>query len=171
MPNKSISIAISRCLLGEKVRYDGTDKYCKEISDISIPNISLKVIPFCPEVQIGMGIPRLPIQLERVNNKVRARRVNNPVEDFTDALRDYAHTFCQQHSNLIAMINKKGSPSCGHKTAKFYSKKKLESTEATGVFVAEVKRLMPEIIIIDEVEFANHALREDFINTITKKAL
>ncbi|MCK4711020.1 MAG: DUF523 domain-containing protein [Gammaproteobacteria bacterium] len=166
-----IKLAVSQCLLGDNVRYDGSSNLCTEISNLSIPNIQFNIIPFCPEVAIGMGTPRLPIQLDSVADMNRARRVNNPVEDFTEALKSYAQSFISEHADLIGLINKKGSPSCGYKSTKLYFNNQLVGTDASGIFLAELKSLKPEIIIIDEIGLENTEIREDFLCNIKQKAL
>ena len=46
-------VAVSSCLLGEKVRYDGTDKYCASLSELAG---QIRLVAVCPEVEIGLGI-------------------------------------------------------------------------------------------------------------------
>lgn len=46
-------VLISSCLLGMKTRYDGRDKKY----DISFLPAGAEIIPFCPEVEAGLGIP------------------------------------------------------------------------------------------------------------------
>jgi len=61
MLNKKIKIAVSSCLLGEAVRYDGTDKHIEYITQQLAKEYNL--ISLCPEMAVGMGVPRLPIHL------------------------------------------------------------------------------------------------------------
>nr|MBC8437239.1 DUF523 domain-containing protein [Planctomycetota bacterium] len=56
----SIRIAISSCLLGERVRYDGESKLQSWIDNCG----AVEWVPVCPEVEIGMPIPREAIQIE-----------------------------------------------------------------------------------------------------------
>ena len=39
-------IAVSACLMGDKVRFDGGHKFHK-------------FVKICPEIEVGMGVPRL----------------------------------------------------------------------------------------------------------------
>lgn len=57
-----IRIAISSCLLGEKVRFDGGHKRAAYVTEVLANYFDL--VPVCPEVAIGMGVPREPIHLQ-----------------------------------------------------------------------------------------------------------
>lgn len=61
MHNNKIKIAVSSCLLGEAVRYDGTDNHIEYITQQLAKEYTL--ISLCPEMAMGMGVPRPPIQL------------------------------------------------------------------------------------------------------------
>ena len=54
-----MNIMISACLLGYKVRYDGSDKLNQELIDILKDHI---LIPICPEYLAGFSIPHPPIE-------------------------------------------------------------------------------------------------------------
>ena len=70
-----MKIAISACLLGQEVRYDGTGK-CQP-SIISALQHKVELIPFCPEVEAGLGIPREPIQLQQLASEIRVVQVSD----------------------------------------------------------------------------------------------
>ncbi|MDH5517637.1 MAG: DUF523 domain-containing protein [Gammaproteobacteria bacterium] len=161
-------VAISQCLLGDQVRYDGTDSASSDI--IQYAGSHFNVIPFCPEVSAGMGTPRLPINLSVVNGEHRARRVNDATVDVTQALKTIAQTFIRSNSDIVAIINKKSSPSCGHLTTKLYDDSVLVSHSASGIFVTEILKLKPEILFIDDEQFMQAEKRADFLSGI-KKAL
>jgi uncharacterized protein YbbK (DUF523 family) len=54
-------LGISACLLGEKVRYDGGDKKDDFLTETFGRHVEW--VPVCPEVEIGMGIPREAVRL------------------------------------------------------------------------------------------------------------
>lgn len=165
-----IKIAVSQCLLGDNVRYDGTSNLSTEVSKLS-NDLAFNIIPFCPEVAIGMGTPRLPIQLNLVADTVRAQRVYNAAEDFTDALTVYAKTFLTSHDDIVAVINKKASPSCGYNSTKLYKNDEIITTSASGLFLAELLRLKPTLLVIDEEGLEDENQRQDFLHSLMKKAL
>jgi uncharacterized protein YbbK (DUF523 family) len=62
-------VGISRCLIGDDVRYDGTNKRNAAVFELT-PLVEW--VPVCPEVEVGMGVPREPIQLVRGPAGVRS---------------------------------------------------------------------------------------------------
>lgn len=66
-----ILVGVSACLLGEPVRYDGADQrdayVCGELA------LQFPLVPICPEVELGLGVPRRPIRLVRTERGVRVR--------------------------------------------------------------------------------------------------
>lgn len=163
-----LKIAISRCLLGEVVRYDGTAKPCGQLSILD--TFDCEIIAFCPEVSIGMGVPRLPIQLDRVNGEILARRKEDIAFDYTEALSNYAEDFAQKHSDLAVVINKKASPSCGYKTTKLYEEGVLIHQHASGIFIRRLQQLLPGIMIIDEEGLDDNDRRKEFEDWLKQKS-
>lgn len=161
----AIKLAVSRCLLGEKVRYDGTDKLCSNI--LIHTSDDFNIVPFCPEVSIGMGTPRLPIRLDKINKTVRARQIKDNSYDYTDALKRYALKFSLKHPDLKGAISKKGSPSCGYNNSKLYSEWGVIEYDAAGIFISELKSLLPELLIIDELKFDDEFERTIFLDNLT----
>ena len=58
---KKIKIGVSSCLLGERVRYDGECKRNQTVIDLL--GQRFEAVPVCPEVELGMGVPREAVQL------------------------------------------------------------------------------------------------------------
>jgi uncharacterized protein YbbK (DUF523 family) len=76
---------------------------------------------FCPELDIGLGIPRKLIRLSRKgSNVIRCIPIDNVELDFTDALAKSANKKKHWHSNLCGYILKKDSPSCGMERVKIW---------------------------------------------------
>src|SRR5690606_4513788 len=81
---EKISVGVSQCLLGEAVRYDGGHKYNHYLTE-QLQNI-FEYRPVCPEVAIGLGVPRKPIDLIVSDGQTRARTCTEIPLDVTDAL-------------------------------------------------------------------------------------
>ena len=71
-----IRIGISSCLLGQMVRYDGGHKHNEYI--VVTLGKYFDFVPFCPEVTIGLGVPRAPIRLVQSTHGTRARGSADP---------------------------------------------------------------------------------------------
>ena len=113
-----LRIGISSCLLGNQVRFDAGHKHSAYITQTL--GEYFEFVPFCPEVAIGLGIPRPPIRLVSVDGSMRVRAVNNPEQDVTEALIENAGAVVRQLHDVSAYLFKKGSPSCGMEGVKVY---------------------------------------------------
>ena len=58
-----LTVGVSSCLLGEAVRYDGGHKANSHIMGTLAEYFEFR--SFCPEIDIGLGVPRTPIRLTR----------------------------------------------------------------------------------------------------------
>ena len=81
------TVAISACLNGEAVRYDGSSKRLETTS--TILSNSLTLIPICPEVGAGMSVPRPPIQLVNIDGRIEAIGRHDKTLNMTRALHQY----------------------------------------------------------------------------------
>ncbi len=100
-------ILISRCLLGEQVRYDGNDNLS---SHPLIQQWHNRWVPLCPEVNGGLTTPRPPAELQ---NDGHILTING--DDVSAAFNRgalHALMLCKQHNIRFAVL-KENSPSCG----------------------------------------------------------
>jgi uncharacterized protein YbgA (DUF1722 family)/uncharacterized protein YbbK (DUF523 family) len=135
-------VAISQCLVGDPVRYNGKDKYDDEL--LSSLGSRLLLHPICPEVAIGLGVPRNPIQLVQVDNNVRVREVNDTTVDLTSRMQAQATADSARLVNVSGYIVMQGSPSCGLHDVKRFDETGLLLDEAgQGIYIAAVKQLLP----------------------------
>ena len=115
-----IKIGISSCLLGEEVRYNGGHKLSRlcvnELSDF------FEYKPVCPEVGIGLGIPRKPIHLIGDPENPRAVNINDENIDVTHRLVKFSQKTLPSLHKICGYIFIKGSPSCGLFKVKVYQK-------------------------------------------------
>ena len=115
---EKIKIGIGSCLMGEKVRFDSGHKRNAYINGI-LANF-FEFTTFCPEVEIGLSIPREPIRLVTLNDKVHCVGTRNPELDVTEDLYKSADEQQAWHRQLCGYILKKGSPSCGMERVRLY---------------------------------------------------
>lgn len=137
-------ILISACLIGDKVRFDGKSNYNPKIQDLLE---KYELVPFCPEVEGGLSIPRIPC--EKYNDKVINKEGKNVTKYFEKGA-DLALNICQYLGIRIAIL-KENSPSCG--TKKVYNGKfegKLIPGE--GVTAELLKRKGIKVISEEEID-------------------
>ena len=101
-------ILISACLIGDKVKFDGGSNYNPLYKELSV---KYDLVPFCPEVEGGLSIPRKPS--ERRGEKV-INDAGKDVTQFFQAGAKKALAICQYLGIKIAIL-KERSPSCGSK--------------------------------------------------------
>ncbi len=80
-----IPVGISSCLLGERVRYDGGRKKHSYIEHTLCDYFEFK--GFCPELEIGLGVPRKAIRLTCSECEVRYVESNDAGKDYTHRMR------------------------------------------------------------------------------------
>ncbi len=161
-------VAISACLLGKAVRYDGRNKQHSLISNIFLRQLKkqLEVIPFCPETAIGLGVPRDKIELVRQNDEsIRVLGVVDHTWDVTEALQSYADTFLKQYPNLMYFIVKSRSPSCGYNSTPVFVNG-LEVAMGSGMFVQSLLHIKPDIKIINESDLLTEQDCLEFLGNI-----
>lgn len=162
---KRIRIAVSSCLLGQRVRYDGGHKYNGYV--IETLGEFFELVPFCPEVAIGLGIPRPPIHLVAVDkNGIRARSVKDGSLDVTEQLVDYAERVVPKLADVSGYILKKDSPSCGMGGVKVYNAKGKPSGNASGLYAGTLMAQLPELPFEEEDLLMNPRTCEKFIERV-----
>ena len=160
---KKIPIGISSCLLGEQVRFDGGHK--RDAYIVSTLSECFEFHPFCPEVAIGLGIPRPTIHLVKTDNTIRCVGVNDPELDVTNRLRDVAEHQKECHAKLCGYILKKDSPSCGMERVKVYAGNQPQRN-GFGIYAQEMMRNNPLLPVEEEGRLGNPGLRENFIQRV-----
>lgn len=158
-----IKIAISSCLLGEPVRYDGTDKKHNILSQI--PETLIQFIPICPEVAIGMGIPRPPIQLVKTITGIQAIQVDDPTKNFTEPLHAYGAKMAQHLNDICGYIFKARSPSCGISTTPIYNEAN-ETEKGSGLYAKQIMRLNPGLPTAEETAFGTPNEAQQFFERV-----
>jgi uncharacterized protein YbbK (DUF523 family) len=58
-----IRIGVSSCVIGEEVRWNGGHSRQRYLTDMLGPFV--EYVPVCPEVEVGMGVPRPTVRLVR----------------------------------------------------------------------------------------------------------
>jgi uncharacterized protein YbbK (DUF523 family)/uncharacterized protein YbgA (DUF1722 family) len=160
-----ILIGVSACLLGEQVRYDGGHKRNAFLLEELASHV--RFVPVCPEVAIGLGVPRETIRLVRRGDGVRL--LGSAGVDHTDAMRRWAGTvmgeLCEQ--DLSGFVLKKGSPSCGLERVRVWDEGvQRPSRPGRGVFAQALVDAMPGLAIEEEGRLHDPGLREHFVDRV-----
>jgi uncharacterized protein YbgA (DUF1722 family)/uncharacterized protein YbbK (DUF523 family) len=160
---KKIPIGISSCLIGQEVRYDGGHKHDAYITGTL--GQYFEFYPFCPEVEIGLGVPRPTLHLVKADGAVHCVGVKDPERDVTDRLRRHAEQLKERHAQLCGYILKKDSPSCGMERVKVYSNSQPRR-EGAGIYAEAMMKAHPLMPVEEEGRLGDPGLRENFIQRV-----
>jgi uncharacterized protein YbgA (DUF1722 family)/uncharacterized protein YbbK (DUF523 family) len=164
-------IGISRCLLGDEVRYDGGHKRDAFLS--KTVGRFVDWVPVCPEVEVGMGIPREAIHLVAADDGVmsagaRVRLIGvRSGEDWTASMTRFARRRVRElvRADLSGYVLKKDSPSCGLERVRVHHGSTSTRT-GRGLFAEALAQAMPNLPIEEEGRLNDPVLRENFIERI-----
>jgi uncharacterized protein YbbK (DUF523 family) len=164
------SVAVSACLLGQAVRYDGGHQAHALLQELIVPQV--EILPRCPEAILG--IPRPPVNLVMTSTGVRARGRDQYDLDVTAALTQFAHHEVQsmlQRPNLCGHIFKSRSPSCGLSSTPIYSaedqlpENQLIKT-GSGLYAAIIAEHLPWLVLAEETQLNSPAACADFLQKL-----
>lgn len=160
-----VKIGVSSCLLGQEVRYNGGHKQDRFL--VSSLSQFVDYVPVCPEVAIGLGIPRPPIRLVGDPDLPKAVGTDDATMDVTSRLQSFAHDKVPSLGEISGYILKKDSPSCGMERVKVYSEKGgAAQRKGQGVFARVLMERMPLLPVEEEGRLNDPVLKENFLTRI-----
>lgn len=162
---EKIRIGIASCLLGQPVRFDGGHKRDAFIVD-RLGNY-LDWVAVCPEVEMGMGVPREPIQLVKSGDETRLVTVKTK-KDVSAKMRKFAKTKVAKLQGLgvSGYVFKKGSPSCGMERVKVYGSKGVPTHDGRGLFAEELMDTFSDLPVEEEGRLHDPVLRENWLERV-----
>ena len=154
----------SKCFEFDACRYNG----------LMIPNNFVQrlepfveFMPVCPEVEIGLGIPRDPV---RVINRKGNRKLVQPStgRDLTSLMRSFSESYLNSLAEVDGFILKSRSPSCGLKDAKEFrdAENGIATGTGSGLFAERVLERFPGLAVEDEGRLRNFRIREHFLTKL-----
>jgi len=163
-------VGISACLFGKPVRYDGQHKQHELIMQYVAPQVDL--IPVCPEIGIGLGVPRETIQLVQHQGIFDVVDTATGKTRYSSELEKYADSILQQYPALNAFIFKSRSPSCGLGSTPVMTIPGMTTQSATayGQFAWRLyhknQTLDKKLLLIEESQLYNAQQCLHFINQL-----
>jgi len=164
-PPRKIRLGVSACLLGQEVRYDGGHKRDAFLTDVL--GAFVEWVPVCPEVEVGLGVPRPPIRL--VGTPAAPRLVVEKTgEDLTARMRRWASGRIGELEalGLHGYVPKRGSPSCGLVRVRVYGEDGTPGRVGRGVFAAALTKALPLLPVEEEGRLTDAGIRESFIERV-----
>ncbi|MBK8481703.1 MAG: DUF1722 domain-containing protein [Proteobacteria bacterium] len=162
-----IRLGISACILGQEVRYNGGHKLDRFLRDTL--GAFVRFVPVCPEVEIGLGVPRETLRLERSAAAEVPRLVaKRSGSDHTAAMVAFARAKARElgAAELCGFILQKGSPSCGMERVRVYGAGGVPQRQGRGLFAQVLMETLPELPVEEDGRLNDPRLRENFIERI-----
>lgn len=163
---RRVKIGVSRCLLGEPVRYDGKSKPCALVID-KLSKL-FEIVPVCPEVEAGLPVPRPPVQLSDNIDQPRLAGRDNPDIDITKLMNDFCNKKIPELNALSGFILKSRSPSCGLLSTPVFIENKCVTETSSGIFAHALKTTYPLMPLIEETQLEDPSLLNNFIQSTYK---
>ena len=153
-------VGVSSCLLGEPVRFNGGHSRCRFLTDELAPYVDW--VPYCPEMEIGLGAPRETLRLT-----VDGHLVSRSGEaDHTAAM-----TALPLPAELDGYVFKAKSPSCGiHGIPRYAAGGQPSDHRGRGVFAQRMIARFPLLPAEDEGRLNDAVLREEFTERVFASA-
>ena len=157
-------IAVSQCILGDRVRYDAQLKSFPDL--IQFIHTHFQSIAVCPEVEIGLSVPRPPVQLCSDGNNLTITGRDDPSIDITSPMKQYCQQRSAQLNSIKGYIFKSKSPSCGVSDVSVFNPQGQVISTGAGMFAHTMLQQYPNLPIIDEQGLSNHQQRALFLQRV-----
>ena len=151
-----IRVGVSACLIGEEVRYNGAHKKDDRVLDAL--GTRFQLVPVCPEVEMGLGVPREPMNLYRTPAGVRMITIESRI-DHTDGMRAWSAKRLDElaREDLSGFVLKSRSPSCGLDD---------RGDRDRGLFAAALVERFPQLPVVEETTLAEPTALQTFIDRV-----
>lgn len=157
-------VVVSRCLEFDHCRYNGdmirshVVAKLKEYVDFQ---------PVCPEVEIGLGVPRTPVRIVLERGENRLIQLSSG-KDVTEDMKTFCARFLDSIEDVDGFILKFRSPSCGFKDVKVYPSVDGKGAvgKTSGYFGGAVLERYPFLPVEDEGRLRNARIKEHFLTKL-----
>ena len=172
MTQGQVRLGISACLVGQKTRYDGTDKLDRFL--VETLGKYVEFVPVCPEVECGLSVPREAMRL--VGDPDSPRLVTIDTEaDLTPRMNQWAARRVKELESARhgphGFILKAGSPSCGIRNVSVYPENGGAPILAgIGLFARAIMERFPELPAADEDSLRDANIREKFLKRVCRRS-
>lgn len=157
-------LGVSACLMGVEVRYNGGHKQ----SQLCTETLStyFDFVPACPEVAIGMGIPREAIRL--IGDPAHPQAIGSVHSELnvTQALAEYGAHMATQMDDICGYVFMQKSPSCGLERVKVYQDNDLPTPSGRGIYAQAFCASHPDLPVEEDGRLNDPVLRENFITRV-----
>lgn len=160
-------VLISRCIEFDHCRWNAqiiSSKFVKSLKPF------VEFVTVCPEVEMGLGIPRESIRLIRSEvegEEILAHSLSG--KDISSEMNEVTQKLVDDLPKVYGAILKAGSPTCGVKNVKVYPKAGRISAvhkKGTGYFAKKALDALSFCAFEDEGRLTNQRIREHFLTKL-----
>lgn len=157
-------VVVSKCLGFEACRYNGEnlpDPLVRRLESL------VEFVPVCPEVEIGLGVPRPTLRVVLREGEPRLLQPETG-RDLTGEMVDFSRRYLAAVGEVDGFLLKSRSPSCGLGDVKVYatSSPGAPCKKGSGVFGAQVREAFPLAAVEDEGRLKNFTIRDHFLTRL-----
>lgn len=146
------------------MRYDAKLKTYPEL--VKFISLNFNVLAVCPEVEIGLGVPRPPVQLYGTRDIIEVRGRDDAAIDITHNINHYCQQKPLELSAIHGYIFKSKSPSCGIRDIPLFNNQGDVTDTTMGVFAQAILQHYPKLPITDEQGLLKTSQCEDFLDQV-----
>ncbi len=161
-------VVISRCIDFDSCRYNGQVVRASLREELE-PHVIF--VPICPELEIGLGVPRDPILMVNGPDGIGMAQPSTG-RDLTHAMQSFCTRFLDRVGEVDGFILKSRSPSCGIRGVSVHQASDTDRLVGSGPgrFAARVLERFPDVAVEDEGRLRNTPLRDHFLTRIFSAA-
>ncbi len=160
-----LRVGVSSCLAGQAVRYDGAHR--REPLVVDALAAAFELVPLCPEVAVGLGVPRPPVELVQTPGAPRVLGVGDRHLEVGAALEDYARTQAAALGALCGYVFKARSPSCGLDGVPLHDMAGRDTgRRGRGAYARVLLGALPWLPAIEEVQLREPVRCEQFVERV-----
>lgn len=159
-----VKIGISRCLTGQRVRYDGKIETFEPLKRLKE---EFDLVDICPEIGIGLPVPREPIDLFLINGEIRLFGLTTNIE-----LTEKMNAYCEDQvagfvkANIAGFVLRHRSPSCGLKDANLHLADGVIEERGRGLFAAKLLEELPGLPVVEARDLKSKDSIDAFIRDV-----
>ena len=159
-----IRVGVSACLLGQAVRFDGGHRRDEFLTETL--GRFVEWVPVCPEVELGLGVPRPTLHLERRGGDLRLVETGSG-RDLTAAMHRFAARRVDSAAlrDLCGYVLKARSPSCGMQRVEVRDARGT-APGGRGLFAQALLAAHPELPVEEEGRLRDPVLRENWVERV-----
>ena len=165
-----LRLGVSSCLLGDEVRHDGGHRRHRFLAEDLTPYVDW--VRVCPEVELGLGVPREPIQLLRRPGNSFELWTRDTRRDLTADMHRWAEQRLDELPELDGFVLKHRSPSCGIAGARVFETHEALFTDGPhertgrGLWAAALIARFPDLPVLEESALDDPGTRVLFVRRV-----